>query len=386
MWLAMEPPGGVPDGVDLMGTYSPLATRLRPRVFAEVVGQDATVRILQNAIHLGRIANSYIFSGLAGVGKTTLARIFAAGLNCQGVEEGYRHESEPAPCGACSSCLDVQEGRSQFVIEVDAASDRGVQMVEDLQGLVAQALPDGAWRVFIMDECHAITGKAWGAFLKTIEEPAPHNVFIFVTTDRERVIQTVRSRSSSFVFRPVSAETIVQVLAAAVRDKQLDPSWQGEFMTPDVLAVIAREARGSVRDALHLLDKVVLLGPTTVAEVERLVGIDSETVRDIADAVISLDPRYYFEVVAATIAKGFGPDEMADIVLRVCRDLVVLRAGWKGEMLSYLPADKLVYNARNVDDGMLQTLYREAVALFESRRIDRIALEVFYVRALQKNA
>lgn len=341
--------------------YEPLATRLRPRTFADVVGQEVTVRILGNAIRLGRIVPAYILSGPAGIGKTTLARLLAAGLNCTAPER---------PCGACDSCLDTQDGRSSFVLEVDGASDRGVAMVEMLQEVVALKLPASAYRTIIIDECHALSGKAWGAFLKTIEDPPPRNVFVFVTTMVDEIPETVRSRAMSLPLSHVSAEAIARCLNERVADLVVEPG---------VVDLIAQEAHGSLRDAWHLLDKVLLTGPPVrMAEVERLVGFESSVICDVADALLSRDFRYWVETVDRGLARAYGPADIASAVLRLARDFRVVRAGYEGVMLSRLPREVIRENTVSWNDGDLDRLYAQAVCLVESRRLDRVSVEAMY--------
>jgi DNA polymerase III gamma/tau subunit len=262
-------------------------------------------------------------------------------------------------------------------------------MVEDIQQICNQKLPPDATRVVILDEAHSLSAKAWGAFLKTIEEPPPRNVFIFVTTERDKVLETVRSRSSLFVFRPVTEVVIAQTLRAIPLDQPFEPA---------VYDFIASVANGSMRDALHLLDKVLLLGShVTLADAERLLGVDSETTRDLADALLSMDFKYYVETLDIVLGRGFMPDEIADVILRIARDLMVLRTGWRGQTMSRLPAEKLLENAEHLAPTVhlgtavirdqidrVGALYGCAVQLIESRNINRIALETMFIRWLEK--
>ena len=376
-------------------TYMSLATRLRPKTFETVVGQDVNVRILRNAILRGRVAPSYVFSGPAGTGKTTVARIFAAGLNCA---------AQVRPCGACDSCLDVADGRASHVHEIDAASDRGVATIEEVQQMAAQLLPSDAWRVFILDEAHQLSGKAWGACLKTIEEPPERNVFIFVTTDRERIIRTVQSRSSSFFFRALPTSTIYAELARVTKAPApygaLSPAWYEVAEQDAVLQFIARASKGSLRDAFHLLDMVLLAAPVGLAEVERFVGVDSEGARDLADALLSFDFRYFVEKVDGILGRGLAPDEVARAAIEITRDFLVIEAGWTGETMSGLPVEAIKKNvlagrgnlAAMDPDGRarataahkerLWRLHTEMVRGYEAGHVDRITLETAYARSI----
>lgn len=322
------------------------------------------MRILNSALRLERIAPAYILSGPAGTGKTTLARLLASGLICAA-------ESEH-PCGICDSCMDVQDGRSSYTLEVDGASERGVAAMEALQEVVVQRLPAGIYRTIIIDECHALSGKAWGAFLKTIEDPPPCNVFVFVTSAPDGIPETVRSRSMSLPLALVSAELI------ACRLNQQIASLKTAFEA-GVVDLIAQEAGGSMRDAWHLLDKVLLIGPSVrLSEAERLVGFESDLVRDLADALLSRDFPYWIETIDRLAVMGCGPDDIAGAVMRLARDFRVVRAGYEGALFSRLLRETVRENTTRWSDGDLDRLYAQAVRLVELRRLDRISVEAMY--------
>jgi len=223
-------------------TYQVLARTWRPQRFSELLGQDAVVQTLCNALSSGTFGQAYLFSGLRGVGKTTAARLLAKAVNCA---EGPTAE----PCGTCVSCLEVAEGSSMDVIEMDAATHTGVDEVRDLQDLLRFHPTRDRFRVIIVDEVHMLSKSAFNALLKTIEEPPPYIVWIFATTERLKVPATIQSRCQQLEFRPVSSELI--------RSRLEEIAAKEDFtLTPSAAAAIAAAAEGSVRDALSLLDQL----------------------------------------------------------------------------------------------------------------------------------
>jgi DNA polymerase-3 subunit gamma/tau len=242
-------------------SYVVMARKRRPKVFENVVGQDHITTTLQNAIRQDRVAQAYLFSGPRGTGKTTSARLLATALNCE-------NGPTPEPCGECAACTAIQQGRSMDVLEIDGASNRGIDEIRQLREEVGYAASKGKRKVYIIDEVHMLTTEAFNALLKTLEEPPPHVVFVFATTEVHKVPETILSRCQRYSFRRIPAETIVEELKRAVAE-------EGVEAEEAALYQIGRKADGGMRDALSLLDQVVAFSDSgvTVEAVQDLLGI-----------------------------------------------------------------------------------------------------------------
>ena len=253
-----------------------LARKWRPRDFSTLVGQDHVVRALSHALDTGRLHHAYLFTGTRGVGKTTLARILAKALNCeQGV--GAR------PCGVCRSCTEIDAGRFPDYLEMDAASNRGVDEMAQVLDAAAYAPVVGRYKVFVIDEVHMLTTHAFNAMLKTLEEPPGHVVFILATTDPQRVPVTVLSRCLQFGLRNMPPETVAGHLAGILQA-------EGIVHEPAALPLIGRAAEGSMRDALSLLDQAIAFGGGSVEEaaVREMLGVvDAGWVSRLTDALFA---------------------------------------------------------------------------------------------------
>jgi DNA polymerase-3 subunit gamma/tau len=241
--------------------YQVLARKWRPQTFEEVVGQDPVTRTLKNAVAQGRVAHAFLFSGPRGVGKTSVARILAKALNCA---EG----PTPSPCNRCQACTEITLGSSLDVLEIDGASNRGIDEVRDLREKIKYLPVQGHFKVYIIDEVHMLTKEAFNALLKTLEEPPPHAVFILATTEQHKVPVTILSRCQRYDFRRIPTDLLQQHLENLV-------SREGWSLDPEGLALVAREAEGSLRDAQGFLDQVVTFGgqDVSVAEVARILGV-----------------------------------------------------------------------------------------------------------------
>lgn len=261
-----------------MTPYQSLYRKYRSQTFSDLVGQEATSRALQGAIIGGRVAHAYLFSGSRGTGKTSAARLLAKALNCSG-----RDLSSAEPCNRCESCLEVTAGSALDLIEIDAASNRGIDEIRDLREKVNLAPAIGPKKVYIIDEAHMLTEPAFNALLKTLEEPPPHVVFVMCTTDAQKIPLTVIGRCQQFVFRRHTEEQIISRLAHIASSEKVD-------VDPDALELISRTAQGSMRDAIGLLDQLVPLatGAINIEQARSLLGIaDPRFLEGLLDHVLA---------------------------------------------------------------------------------------------------
>jgi len=295
-------------------TYQTLYRKYRSQTFADLVGQEAVTRALQGAIASGRVAHAYLFSGSRGTGKTSSARLLAKALNCL-----QRPEGSGEPCNSCSMCLAIAEGNALDVIEIDAASNNGVDNIRELRERVRLAPSQGRFKVYIIDEAHMLSGSAFDAFLKTLEEPPPNVVFVLCTTEANKVPLTVLGRCQQFPFRRITEEGIASRLAYVA-------SSEGIAIDAEALSLLARTAEGSMRDAIGYLDQLAPLtgGSIDVAEARSLLGIaDPLAVASLFDAV--LEGRAHDALHALTGLYEGGADlrPLVRALLERCRDLLV---------------------------------------------------------------
>src|SRR5277367_5100821 len=230
-------------------SYQVLARKYRPQRFSEVIGQEHVTRTLKNAIAQGRIAHGYIFSGHRGIGKTTVARILAMALNCRSSDEPVTE-----PCGVCDSCTEIRAGNSVDVIEIDAATNRGIDEIRELRDAARYRPARDRFKIYILDEAHQITDAAFNALLKTLEEPPSHVVFMLATTQPEDIPQTIRSRCQHFSFHAVKFDDILAQLGKIAGD-------EGVLTDDDSLSLLAEAGDGSMRDALSIMDQAIASAP-----------------------------------------------------------------------------------------------------------------------------
>src|SRR5215471_15455956 len=261
-----------------MPEYQSLYRKYRSQTFADLVGQDASSRALQGAIISGRVSHAYLFSGSRGTGKTSAARLLAKALNCTG-----RKADSAEPCNRCQSCVEMTAGSALDLIEIDAASNRGIDEIRDLREKVNLAPALGPKKIYIIDEAHMLTEPAFNALLKTLEEPPAHVVFVLCTTDAQKIPLTVIGRCQQFVFRRLSEEQITARLEHIAKTEKLQ-------VDAEAMQLIARTAQGSMRDAVGLLDQLVPVaeGPISLDAARSLLGIaDPRLLDGLLDHVLS---------------------------------------------------------------------------------------------------
>jgi len=310
-------------------SYKVIARKYRPQTFREIVGQQHVTKTLANAIHSNRVAHAYIFSGVRGVGKTTIARILAKALNC---ERGATAE----PDGTCASCVEISEGRSLDVIEIDAASNRGIDQIRELREMVRYAPANSRYKVVILDEAHQLTGDASNALLKTLEEPPPGVVFILATTRADELEDTIKSRAQLFQFRALSFTEISEQIERITAEEKIK-------IEPGAVAVLARAAEGSLRDGLSLLEQAISYGGEAITDlqVRELLGVVAESILDeLVEAIAQQSAERALSLVHRLIHDGQNLQHFCREAIRHFRNLLVARACGADSDLVQAPKDE----------------------------------------------
>jgi DNA polymerase-3 subunit gamma/tau len=355
-------------------THLPLALKYRPATFADVISQDHVTRTLSNALERGRTAHAYLFAGPRGSGKTTTARLLARALNC---DRGVTGE----PCGECDNCVAIASGRSLDVIEIDAASNRGIDDIKELREAVKYAPAQGRYKVYIVDEVHQLSKDAFNALLKTLEEPPRGVVFVLATTEPHKILATILSRCQRFDFRPIPLEAIRARLSSIAEREGFELDERAEF-------AIAKKADGSLRDALSLLDQVVAFGGDAIdlATLRRLIGVpDEERYLELTGLLADGDAAAAMRFVRELRAAGYDLECFYAGLLEHLRDCLLFAVG-NGAQLAEVPeryheAFAATAQALGVE-GLLRmlTLATEEEQPFRHSSQQDLVLEVLLVR------
>ncbi|MGE5598805.1 MAG: DNA polymerase III subunit gamma/tau, partial [Bacteroidota bacterium] len=361
--------------------YLALYRKGRPRGFADFVGQAHVVRTLKNAVAGNRVAHAYLFCGPRGTGKTTAAKILAKAVNCAAPRDGD-------PCCACPSCERIASGISLDVQEIDGASNRGIDEVRDLREKVRFAPAEGRFRVYIIDEVHMLTGEAFNALLKTLEEPPPQVIFIFATTEPHRVPTTVLSRCQRFEFKRFARDELIGRMAEIA-------AAEGIEIEPAALDLIAAQAAGGMRDAIGLLEQAAAHAGESVtqADVREVLGlVDLEVYRGLAEAVRDRNPAAALGILAEIAAAGRDLTQFTRMATALWRDLLVLsicRGEVPLQVLATEEADAWRETAQAIGpDRLLQAVELFAAAAAEQKRAGegRLPVDLALVRLTAESA
>jgi DNA polymerase-3 subunit gamma/tau len=314
--------------------YQVLARKYRPQRFADVAGQDHVTRTLLNALSQNRIAHGYIFSGHRGIGKTTIARILAMALNCRN-QVGSAERPTPEPCAVCESCTEIRQGNAVDVIEIDAATNRGIDEIRELRDAARYSPARDRFKVYILDEAHQITEAAFNALLKTLEEPPSHVIFMMATTEPENIPQTIRSRCQHFSFHAVKFDDILAQLSSIASKEEVNAE-------EVALALLAEAGDGSMRDALSIMDQAIASAPLeggrpmlSAAQIRELMGaVPNAIFERLLEAVAAGQSAELMEQLNVLVNAGHSPSSLARQMVRYLRNTLMAKiAGEQTELL-----------------------------------------------------
>jgi len=356
-------------------SYLVLARKYRPQTFSQVIEQDHVTRTLSNAISSDRVAHAVLFSGPRGTGKTTVARILAKAMNC-------KQGPTPAPCNQCRSCREITSGNAVDVFEIDGASNNSVDQVRELRDHIKYMPAHSMYKIYIIDEVHMLSVPAFNALLKTLEEPPPHIMFIFATTEPQKIPATILSRCQRHDFRRISLKSMIEHMAYICRQENFQ-------LAEESIVLIAREATGSMRDALSLLDLILSCYKDSAShnQVLDILGvIDLKYVSDIAGAILRGDIAAILDALDGCYNRGHDLRKFYTNLLEHFRNLLVVKMGKNVNKLVDLPdaeVDQMIAQVDQVPLGTLNQifdhLYREEASIRLSADA-RLALEIAFIR------
>ena len=338
-------------------SYVILARKYRPKTFEEVVGQRPVVQTLQNAIKANRVGQAYIFAGMRGTGKTTVARILAKALNCQ-------HGPTPTPCNACEFCNEVNEDRSVDVLEIDGASSRSVEDIGPIRDTAKYRPIHSRYKIIYIDEVHMLSPHAFNALLKTLEEPPDRTVFIFATTEFHKLPETIVSRCQHFEFKKISQKEIMNNLLAIAQKEKIT-------ISPNGLSLISQAAEGSLRDAQSLMDQAVAFSGEVVQDDELKVilgAVSREILFECSSLILSQEPSGVFSLVEKVMEKGYDLRSFYKELIRHFRDFMLVKSVREVEDLLPLNAEELKQLGREADKASLEDILRYLQALQQAEQ------------------
>jgi len=326
--------------------YQVLARKYRPQRFADVAGQEHVTRTLLNALAQNRVAHGYIFSGHRGIGKTTVARILAQALNCRN-EAGSAPRPTPEPCGQCDACTEIRQGNAVDVIEIDAATNRGIDEIRELRDAARYSPARDRYKIYILDEAHQITEAAFNALLKTLEEPPAHVIFMMATTEPENIPQTIRSRCQHFSFHAVKFDDILAQLKAIAAQEQVEAE-------DEALALLAEAGDGSMRDALSIMDQAIASAPQKngrpalmATQVRELMGsVPNAVFERLLEAVAAGQTAELMEQLNVLVNAGHSPPSLARQMVRYLRNALMAKLDGEQTGLLQISADERARAAR----------------------------------------
>ena len=360
-------------------TYQVLAQKYRPQTFDDVIGQDAVIRTLRNSVQNQRVANAYLFSGPRGVGKTSLARLVSKTLNCTS-------SGKQKPCNKCDSCLEISRGNNIDVLEIDGASNNGVDEIRTLRENVKFSPSKGKFKIYIIDEVHMLSQGAFNALLKTLEEPPAHVKFIFATTEPHKVLPTIVSRCQKFDFKRISPSKILDCVVDVSKK-------EGISIDEKASSLIARASDGSLRDALVILDQMISFSGDKISsdDVIDLLGIvERDSIAQLADLVIKNDPAGAAKTLDIMINDGKDPLFIANSLIGYYRDIMILKtAGEATSDMAFTDEEIKTLKAQSKKVTLEEVLYilqslSQCLILMKGAMFVRAPLEITLIRLTKR--